>query len=194
MPITPLVPGYRLQIFYKTDLNHVMNYFVGATLVGSSYLLQDLYFNNIITTTFVSYIVGLMKPMMDSSSSFLSWTLEQYNSGAWVQVDTGTIGVAGTNAASVPTPGNQFSWTWFDLDLKHLKFRWLGFTFASVGTFKIPLGSVTGAYAAFYNDVIDITPGHLGAMLRGRSGSQILRGLNLVISYNRKSRRRLGDV
>jgi hypothetical protein len=175
-------------------LQHVEQLLCDATLVGGSYTLDEFGGTQIATATFVSSYVNLLKPLFDTSTLFQSWSLQKFVSGAYVQVDADTIGVSGTAAASAPTPGLSWTWTFFDSNGKHVKFRQLGGFTSAAGAFKIPIGSLTGAFAAYSSDVLNHTATHIGAVMRGRSGTIITRGLNIVQAYNRKARRRLGVV
>jgi hypothetical protein len=194
MAVTPLVPNARLIVHYTSDLPHALQLLVEYTTVSGVPVLQQHDLTTTPTATFVATLVGLLQPMFDTSTVFVDWTLEKYDSGAYVEIDTASIGLNGTNAASAPTRASDFTFSFFDVNEKHVKIRLLGAFLGGAGAFKFGYSVLATIYRNFIDDALNTAPAHLGAVLQGRSGGTLTRFIALVVAYNRKSRRRLGAV
>jgi FlaG/FlaF family flagellin (archaellin) len=191
MSVTPLVPGYRLVIEYFSDLTHRAQLLVDAHSTGGSYVLDEFGGTTTPVATFAALYAATMKPVFHTTASFTTWILEQYSGGAYIQVDTGSLGVAGTNSTATAI-GSQWTFKLIDTDNKQFALRILGLVEGDA--FKFGYGQLSGPALTLVNELIDTTSGHMGAVLRGRSGTVQRRFVALTSSLNRKSRRRLGIV
>jgi len=192
MAVTPLVPQYRLQLSYKPAITHKQQLLVDAVLSGGSYSLVAHDSSSVAIATFVSQYAALLKPFYDSTTTFDSWILQKFVSGAYIEVDTGTIGVAGT-ASGAPNPTSLMSWVFVSGGFKRVKFVNLGAnavdqpaknTFAVLGTRALN----------YVSDILNNSSGHIGYVMRGRDGQPLTRFIDEVEDYSRTSRKRLGDV
>jgi len=194
MGVTPLVATHRLVIDYTSDLSHKEYLYCTAELVGGVWELVRFSGGDVDIATFIGEYVLLVKPLFASSSQFVDWILEQYMAGSWVEVASGSIGVAGTNASAVATAGSELTWTFRDVSNHKVRFRHLGAVVGISGSFKLGYAGLSGVYKAFVDDVLNGAATHIGAVMTGRAAEQLVSFGALVVSYNRKSRRRLGAV
>lgn len=107
------LPGpYFIEITYETSgLNHKMGFSCqvsGTPVVGTSSDLIDILQRDATTVTLTNAVndfVDLLKPMFQTVTTFIDFTLWQYVTGTLERnfVSTGALGVAGTSAGSAQT-------------------------------------------------------------------------------------------
>lgn len=192
MAVTPLVANARLTINYASDLAHKMQILcVVPTTYGGN--LTTLSLATLPTTTAVAHWASLVQPFFAASAALQTWVLEQFVGGAYVEIDAGSLGLAGTNVGAT-TPGTSWTWTFFDSHGKKVRHRHLGIA-SGGGVNKLGYAALTGVFKAYVDDLVPSgVAGKMGDWAFGRSAGGMSRFIAIVESFNRKSRRRLGVV
>jgi hypothetical protein len=191
MAVTPLVATGRLVISYTSDLPHKLQLLCNVINSAGTWKISDdggvLYDPATIATTYVTFA----KPAFSTASTFVGWLLERYSGGAYIEVASGSLGIAGT-ALNPAGAANQFTFVFRDRNNDIIKNVWLGVQSQFV-PIKLGYGDLSGATLAFVNEMMDgSSGGHLGATITGRSGLNAKSFTSLVGALNRKARRRLG--
>lgn len=193
--VTPLVATHRVLVHYQADtLSHTVHYLcsaVPASVTPSGFNFVTGAGAPIEVDAGVQALASFLKAMFDPSALLDTYELQEYVSGAYVPVWAGGIGLAGTTAAtrSVANRG-----TTVFRDGNNILVRDVLLGISALAPQRLPVASLSGPFAAYINELKNGVSGHTGTWLTGRSGTRLAAALNLTISLDRKSRRRLGLV
>ena len=192
MAVTPLNANARLQVNYTSDLPHKMQFLcsIPTTYAGNLVTFSGA---GLTTAAAMAHLLGLVQPIWSTSTEITSWILERHSNGAYVEVDTGSFGVHGTDATAI-SKASEATYVFFDSFGVKVRNRQLGIP-GLTEPFKQGYGDLSGPFKAWVDDFVPGgIAGHLGDWVSGRSGTEFSRFISLVAGYNRKSRRRLGVV
>lgn len=188
---TPITAPHQLDIEYTVDgKTHLCQLRCSAVLVSGSYELEDYGGGTTPVAGFVASFVALAAPLFKTTSTFDIWTLQQYNTGAYIPIATGSIGSAGsgTGANSLTS---QMTFTYKDglyNDVKIVLLEGAGITVP----YKAAQTALGGAFATFANAFMDLSAGAMGSIVRSRANSIITAQRFLTTSLNRTLRRERG--
>jgi hypothetical protein len=190
--VTPLNANGRLTIQYTSDIGHKIQALCNLPNVYTGHLVT---FSgaSLLTSAAASHWESTLAPMFATTTSFLTWVLERYVSGAYVEIDTGSLGGAGTDTFATSL-GGQLTYTFFDTYGVKFRHRMLG----NSGLTEAYKSGYVGLPTKFKQYVDDMVPAGLsgtnGDWVTGRAGLLNSRFVAIVGSFNRKTRRRLGLV
>lgn len=188
---TPIAATHQLDIHYSVpSLDHVMQLRCDAVSGVGGYALNQWLGSPIAVQDAVDNLVLLLKVMWKATAAFDTWTLQEYDSGVYLPVAQGSIGVAGTSSGA-DAPAAQTT----------LIFRAASFGFMRVILLEAAdtgilshggYGQLSGAFADLVDDLLDKTDGHAGAWLRSRGESPTNTFVSFTTAPNKKLRRKRG--
>lgn len=190
MAETPIAVNGQIDIYYTgRTLQHVSQIRCEITnpLAGGGYTI-DTPNGSISWTDGVDDYVNVFKPLVPTTGTIDFAVLQLYDAGVYTQLDTYSLGVAGTGAFT-PQAGSQLTWTFRD-DTNHLT-KLVMLEVAVGAPFRLNFGGLSGAAAAFATDLLSLSVGAAGAWTEGRSGSHFKRLVHLTGGFNKKLLRRL---
>lgn len=144
---------------------------------------------DLLWTDAVDDAMPLFRPFYTASANFVQADLQLYDSGAYVLLDSYSLGLAGTASGSNFNTG-QSSWTLKDYQNKTVKFVQLECIAAPPQ--RVAFASLSGISQSLVNSMLDNSPGNIGAWFRGRSGAQMHRFITVTVSINKRLQRKRG--
>jgi hypothetical protein len=195
MAPTPITASDRINIAYTVNgLTHHLRFYTDVSVdstdptgytvpgypagasAGASQAVADL--------------IVKLKALFAADCSFDTFSIEQYVSGAWVVLATGSIGVTGTISGS-SHPASEVTMTFYSATHKFIRVVLLETPDAP--PIRQGYGTLGANYKAFVDDMLVRTGGkHLGTWVKSRGDSFVQTFLAEVVALNRRVRRRRG--
>lgn len=192
MAPTPYGASHQLDIHYTVDgLEHVVQIPVNSGSVGSPYALNEFTGGTILASAAAADYADLFKPLLLATDTIDTYVLQEYDSGIFIPVESGALGVAGTGAGT-PVLSLQFTMTFRDLNYKIIKHVWQEVLLDAPKKYVYP-ATTPAPVDAFIASALDhSTAGALGLWMRSRGGAIYLSVTGATTTFNRKLRRARG--
>lgn len=182
---TPIVPNGLVVLEYAivgVVHHHRLRCNIQNPSAGSGYVLDLFGGGTIAWEPAVDLAGGVLETFYNASTTFSNWTLYVRSGSNYIPLDTHASGLTGTNAGANEACG-QATLTMKDAANKVVKLVLMESSFVP------PDKANTNAYMA---DCINTGSSHVGGWLQGRNGTPPTRQIAIVVTLNRKLRRRRG--
>lgn len=194
MATQPLLATERVGIHYRSDsLTHVMHVLCDATshTPAASHDLLSVATGTIDADTAIQALAAQLAATLLTTDSVDDYVLEHFVDGAYIPIQSGTIGLAGAQSAA-GTPYGRI--TGFYRDLSHDPVKIVVIT----GTYFLPFHTSPSALPSPFDDfwlsfVLTAT-GQAGDWARSKSDDGVTSATAVTGSLDRTTRRRAGLV
>lgn len=190
MAETPISVDGQIDIHYTVaTIPHVAQWRCEIVTPGLTppFTILSKSSGSILWTDGVDDAVDVLRPILASDATINNAVLQRYNAGVYEQIDTYSIGLAGTGAAAHKN-AEQETYTFKDLGNKLVKVVLQ--EGMNTPPDKIQYANLGAAYKTFVDDVLSNSAGTIGDWFLGRGGNDVIRFLNLTISINKYVQRK----
>jgi hypothetical protein len=194
MSVTPIVATHRVSFKYRTDgLVHVIQAYCDALPlgVGAGHTLVTRTLTSILAATAFSNFATQLAATLLTTDTVDDWTLEQYSGGSYIPVETGALGLAGSQVAA-GTPFSRITGFYRTTTFKPVK------AIVICGTYFTPLHenptALPNPFKAWWISWYGVTSADIGWWAEARDASFLASNTFITGSLDRKSRRRAGLV
>ena len=192
--VTPLVAPNRLSYGYHTSgQTHKMQVLCHADnqIIGVPHNFLKNGGGTILVATAAAALAAEFAAQLLTTDVVDTWTLESYQSGAYIPIETGTLGTAGSQTAA-GTPYSRVTGFYRDTAFNPVK------VVEVCATYFVPVhespAALPAPFSTFWLSFVTNSAGRAGEWVRGRSDAFLASATNITGSLDRKSRRRAGLI
>lgn len=195
MPVTPILPLYRVQINFTADgLPHKQQIYCGATPAsvtpsGFNMLTRDS--SALETDAAVQAWCVLLEPCLPSAATFQAWELQVFSGGAYLTVFQNAIAAVASGVASRSVASRM---TVTMRDTASLRFKNILLGVDLIAPQHGPRSAMGGVYGTLATAMTAPTGNNFGNWAMSRGAHYPNTVVAYTVSLDRKSRRRLGLI
>jgi len=191
----PTLTNGRIKIEYNSASlgTHVCNLDVriDSPLTPAPFNLVLQSAGVLLWTDAVDRFVLKAKPLFSADFTFTQATLYRYDSGAYIAIDSYSIGVAGTGGGG-ETPATEETYFFYDED--HIPDKIIFLEQGSGVPLHLNYAGLGASRKAFVDDVLLQASPSIGDWYRSKSDQPITVFLAVTTTFNRRLRRKRGQA